>query len=262
MSDLHLVVQLDAVVDQCVLDGATVDRRIGADLDVVAEAHAADVGNLHVAVGVGREAESIAPDDRTRLEHATRADRDVTADGDSRLQPAIVAEARAILDHAVRADGAALADHDVRTDDGVRADPGGRSDRRRRRNVRAACPSCRNRGERIQAGRDPRITCIGLRADERSDRAVGRQLARQDDRSRPRRRKLLAVFRPGAERELAGRRGGKRRHAVDRLAGVAGELQSVADSDLAERNRHRGAPCQRSWLRAWAVVSRLPAPWT
>ena len=93
MSDLHLVVQLDAVADERVLDGAAVDRRVGADLDIVAEADAAEMGNLHVAVGVGREAEAVTADDGTCLENATRADRDVTADRDTRLQPAVVAEA-------------------------------------------------------------------------------------------------------------------------------------------------------------------------
>lgn len=52
VADLHvvrnhdLVVELDAVANQRVGERTTVDGRVGADLDVVANAHAADLGDL------------------------------------------------------------------------------------------------------------------------------------------------------------------------------------------------------------------------
>ena len=70
----------------------------------------------------------------------------------------------------------------------------------------------------------------------------------------------LRYFAPVQNVSVPGVAVGERRHAFDDLAGIAGELESVPDRDLAERHRHR-APPRPSGLRAWAV-SRLPAPWT
>ena len=80
MADLHLVVQLDAVTDDRVFDRAAVDRGVRADLDVAAEANAAEMRHLHVAVAVGREAEALGADDRARLERAARPDHRAAAD--------------------------------------------------------------------------------------------------------------------------------------------------------------------------------------
>jgi hypothetical protein len=46
MADLHLVVQLDALADHGVLEGAAVDRRVRPDLDIVAEAGSARCGTF------------------------------------------------------------------------------------------------------------------------------------------------------------------------------------------------------------------------
>ena len=43
VSDLDLVVELDAVADHRVLDRAAIDGGVRADLDIIADAHAADL---------------------------------------------------------------------------------------------------------------------------------------------------------------------------------------------------------------------------
>src|SRR5688572_31155255 len=109
MADLHLVVQLDAVADDRVLERAAVHGRVRADLDVVADAHAAELRHLDVSVDVGRMAEAVAADHRARLEQAAHADGDALAQRDARLKAAILAQTDARLDHAVGADRTALA---------------------------------------------------------------------------------------------------------------------------------------------------------
>src|SRR6185369_17732969 len=76
VADLDLVVELDAILDDRVLDRAAIDRGVGADLDVVADAHAADLRDLHQAALVRRETEAVGPDGDAGMQHAAFADRD------------------------------------------------------------------------------------------------------------------------------------------------------------------------------------------
>ncbi len=72
--DLDLVVELDAVADHGVLDRAAIDGRVGADLDVIADAHAADLRDLEPAALFAREPEAVGADHAARMQHAARAD--------------------------------------------------------------------------------------------------------------------------------------------------------------------------------------------
>src|SRR6185436_13011883 len=74
--DLNEVVELDAVLDDRVLDRAAVDRRVRAYLDVVADDDAADLRNLLPLAVIGCEAEAVGPDDDARMHDAARADFD------------------------------------------------------------------------------------------------------------------------------------------------------------------------------------------
>ena len=51
VGDLHQVVDLGALADHRVRQRAPVDRGVGADLHVVADDDAADLGHLHAALG-------------------------------------------------------------------------------------------------------------------------------------------------------------------------------------------------------------------
>src|SRR5688572_27191473 len=72
--NLHEVIELDAVLDDCVLDRAAIDRRVGADFDVVADHDAADLRYFLPLAVVGREAETVRADHGSRVHDATRAD--------------------------------------------------------------------------------------------------------------------------------------------------------------------------------------------
>src|SRR5262245_36240670 len=69
VADLNLVVELDALLDHGVVERAAVDRGIGADLDVVADAHRADLRNLHPAAFLAGDAEAVGADDDPGVHH-------------------------------------------------------------------------------------------------------------------------------------------------------------------------------------------------
>src|SRR5258708_34226448 len=75
VADLDLVVELDALLDHRVADGAPVDRGIGADLDAVAEAHGADLGELDPPADPAGDAEAIGTHPRAGMADPPGTDR-------------------------------------------------------------------------------------------------------------------------------------------------------------------------------------------
>ena len=90
---------------------AAVDAGVGADLDVVADAHRAQLLDLLPAALGGREAEAVGADDRAAVQDAARADAAALADHHLRRQP------RVLADHGMRADVAVRPDHHAAADD-------------------------------------------------------------------------------------------------------------------------------------------------
>jgi hypothetical protein len=74
VADLHQVVELDAVFEHGVFQRATVDAGVGADLDVVADAHGAELFDLFPAALRVGEAEAVGADDRAAVHEAARPD--------------------------------------------------------------------------------------------------------------------------------------------------------------------------------------------
>ena len=72
--DLDLVVELDVVLDHRVVDGAAVDRRVRADLDVGADDDAAHLRDLDPAPALLGHAEAVGADDRAAVHDRARAD--------------------------------------------------------------------------------------------------------------------------------------------------------------------------------------------
>ena len=68
--DVHQVVELGPAADHGVVDAAAVDAGVGADLHLVLQDAAADVGNPLVPAGAGEVAEPGAADHRARLDDA------------------------------------------------------------------------------------------------------------------------------------------------------------------------------------------------
>jgi hypothetical protein len=61
MADMHEVIQLAAILDDRIVERSAVDRRIGADLDIVADQHPSDLRNLDPILTIRRKPETIAP---------------------------------------------------------------------------------------------------------------------------------------------------------------------------------------------------------
>ncbi|MDT4869405.1 hypothetical protein FQZ97_1044310 [compost metagenome] len=86
VADLDQVVELDAVFDHGVIQRTTVDAGVGADLDIVSDAHRAQLLDLDPLAFVRRKTESIGTDHHTRVQHAAFTHAATFAQGDTRVQ--------------------------------------------------------------------------------------------------------------------------------------------------------------------------------
>ena len=94
--DVHEVVDLGAGADARLADRRAIDRRVGADLDVVFDHDVGVLRNLQVrAVLLPREAEPVAADDDAVVQRHAIADDDALANRDLRVDDAVVADPRA-----------------------------------------------------------------------------------------------------------------------------------------------------------------------
>ena len=104
MANLDQVVELDAVFDHRVLQGAAVDAGVGTDLDVVADAHCTELLDLLPTLAILGEAEAVGPDHHAGMQDAALADHAIFADRHPRFQHGLGANAGAALDHTQRSD--------------------------------------------------------------------------------------------------------------------------------------------------------------
>ncbi|KAG0751475.1 hypothetical protein G6F24_014288 [Rhizopus arrhizus] len=118
------VVQAHVVVQHGVFQRTAVDAGIGADLAIVADAHAAQLRHLDPLAGVHCQAEAIGAEHGARMHAHALAEPDPGDQGDPRDQLAAAVEAAVFADHAAGADDAVLADHAARADGDERADMG------------------------------------------------------------------------------------------------------------------------------------------
>src|SRR5690606_38453519 len=108
VGNLDLVVQLDAVADHGVVDGAAVDGGIGTDLHVITNQHATDLGDLLPAAAIIGKAEALPADHRTGLNHHPLAHPHIVIQGHPWSQPA------AVTNHATRTNETLGAQSNVR----------------------------------------------------------------------------------------------------------------------------------------------------
>src|SRR5262245_28033493 len=138
MSDLHQIIQLRPTPDDRRFQRPTVDAGICADFDFILDDHPADLGELHIAITVSYEPESIRTDNgagmdddivsnlHLRVEHdfwienATAADPCVFAHVTTRLNDGGVADVRPGFDHGSRADLHSPSQRSIRRDNCTR----------------------------------------------------------------------------------------------------------------------------------------------
>src|ERR1035437_8791952 len=100
MADLDQVVELDPIFNHGVLERAPVDAGIGANLDIIANAHRTQLFNLFPSPRARRKTETVSPDDDARMHDAAFAQRAVLAHRHPRLKFGPGPNACATFDHA------------------------------------------------------------------------------------------------------------------------------------------------------------------
>src|SRR5215207_6276421 len=135
MTDLDEVIDLGPLADDPVAARAAIDGRVGADLDVVLDDDAADLGHLPVPARAHGEAETVLLDADARMQdHAVPDER--VQETDAGADRAATTDAYVRADHRLWADDRAGsyfgtgADHGAGVDRDVVLQPRGRVDRR------------------------------------------------------------------------------------------------------------------------------------
>ena len=107
MANLNQVVELDAVFNHRVLQGAAVYAGVGANLHVITYTHSAELFDLFPAFAIRRKAEAIGTNHHTSVQDAARTNNAVFTHGDARFEYRARAYARTLLHHAQGADAGA-----------------------------------------------------------------------------------------------------------------------------------------------------------
>ena len=76
VANLNQVVDLGALADDGIADGAAVDGCAGADFDVVLDDDPADLRHLEMSVAAHHKAEPVLPDIAARMDDDAVADRE------------------------------------------------------------------------------------------------------------------------------------------------------------------------------------------
>ena len=121
VADLNEVVDLRAFADDRIVEGAAIDGRVGADLDVVADDDAAHLRHLQMPLGAHRKPEAVLPDADARMQDDALAD-DGVRDGGAGADIAVAPDRHAIAHDGARSDGRAAADVGLPANDGAGLD--------------------------------------------------------------------------------------------------------------------------------------------
>src|SRR5204863_4437641 len=116
--DMHMAVDLDAVLDHRVVNRAAVDGCVRADFHIVADVHASQLRHLNPALAVANQTEAPPANDGARLYPDPRPDAYAVNECDVRRQPP------AGSDFNFPADDAAWADDHFAGSPGVLRDHG------------------------------------------------------------------------------------------------------------------------------------------
>src|SRR5260221_1654892 len=219
VADLDLIVELHALLDDGVVERTAVDRGVGTDLDIVADAHRADLRDLDPAPVVVGDAEAVGVDHGPRMDDHRLAERAPRVDRDARIEAAIFADLDLLAHHA------AGADRDARAQLCALRHDGGRMHTRRLR------------AHRIEELRYAREVEIGIVGHDARPRRIAFRFGTDDHRPGARRVELRAVALAGEEADVARARRLERSHLVDQGIGLARHAAAEAGDDLCQRHR-------------------------
>src|SRR6478672_14845 len=164
--DLDLVVELDAILDHRVFERAAIDRGVRADLDIVADAHAADLRDLDPAFAVERETEAVGADHGAGMHDHSVADEAAVVHADAGMEARIGPYGSIASNRNARPDQRARPDAGACADARTRPDLSGRVYARTRSHDRVRVRARLERALGIEQRRDAREQEIGIAADD------------------------------------------------------------------------------------------------
>src|SRR5439155_24199182 len=163
--DLYQIIDHRAGPDHLIVSRAAIDRRVGADINVVADNDPPELRDFNRPLSVGCKAEAGLANLYPGVEHDARADQ-AMAQRHIGADPAILSELDRGADHRVGADLAARAEPRAGRDDDMRPDLAILRDCRARIDDRRWRASRNNRRRRIESLCDSRERLVGLRGHE------------------------------------------------------------------------------------------------
>src|SRR5580658_7946876 len=89
VADLDLIIELHTVADDRIVDRAAIDRGVGTNLHVIADAHTAHLWHLDPAIRIARQTETVRTDDDTRMYQDPLTDDDVRHQCHARRQSTV-----------------------------------------------------------------------------------------------------------------------------------------------------------------------------
>src|SRR5712671_6504634 len=121
---MHEIIDFRAPTDAGFIERAPIDRGVRADLNIVFDDEASDLGELFVAsrLGIADVTETLTAQHSTGLDNDSIAERSAGINSDIRVEAAVSADFNVVADHAAGADGCPVAKPDVFAKDGVRRD--------------------------------------------------------------------------------------------------------------------------------------------
>ncbi|MNZ66494.1 hypothetical protein D3C78_847190 [compost metagenome] len=256
MSDLNLVVELDAITNTGVCQRTAVDSSVHADLDIVTDTDPTNLGDLLPDAFLVGKAEAFAADNRARLNDHPLADADIVVQGYSRGQPTALANHTTGTDEALRTDGDAWADlrtafnHRTSTDASAGINLGIRS------NHGAGMNSRYSPGLWIEQVGDARISEVRVGDDQRVAGKTFGICGFEQDRGRVAFTEVLAVLRIGQKAQLPRPSFLKGRQASDFQ--LLGATQGGAEELGQLTEFHGHSHVQRDWFMrsmTWRVMS-------
>ena len=232
VADLHQVVEFHAVLDHRVLQRAAVNAGVGSDLDIVADAHRAQLLDLDPGAAFRRKAEAVGANHGTGMHGAALAHMAVLAHRHVRHQHRAGAHVRAALDHAQRADRRRRVHHGR----GVHHRAGMHT--RRTRRAMQPLPQLRGAGKvQVRVVRHDAGTAGAGHFQHRR---------RHNDAGRPGGGQLLLVARVAEKAQVLGSRCVQRGQPLNALLGVSLQRAAQRTNQLRKTQAHaapaRSAP--------------------
>ena len=108
VSNLHEIIDLDAIFNDGVVECPAIHTGVGADFHVITNAHSAQLLNLFPLPCRWCKTKAVSTNHHPRMNDAARTHHAALADGDTRLEHRISTNDRSCINHTLRADIGAL----------------------------------------------------------------------------------------------------------------------------------------------------------